>query len=369
MKLNLDETLPAGDRRTYTPATLDRAPEAVRRLLAIPGVTGLYHAADFMALDRHPKSDWQPILRQVREILGEKTVAPSPGVSSGSAAPQPLPADSWGEVRVAVQFFRGIPMQLRAYAGEEEERLGLPPRFAAAAMEAGLASPNLIKERKLEEHGVRYGELKDVLAEVAAELEAAYPDKRLAELVAGAGRLIPGESPEERPASFTEAEKALRHEDWQVRYAALERIKPAEEALPLLETALRDEKVSIRRLAAVYLGDVRNAQAMKLLYEALQDPSPIVRRTVGDTLSDIGDPEAAGPLAAALQDPNKLVRWRAARFLYEAGDEHMLPALRTAQDDAEFEVRLQIRMAIQRIESGEEAAGSVWQQMTGRERT
>ncbi|WP_438432565.1 virulence factor [Gorillibacterium sp. sgz500922] len=373
MKLNLDETLPAGDRRTYTPDDVDRAPEPARGLLAIPGVTGLYHAADFMALDRHPKSDWQPILRRVRELFGDASAerADTQGTSAAGdgGVPQALLTEAWGEVRVAVQYFRGIPMQIRAYSADTEERLALPPRFAAAAMEAGLASPNLIKERKLEEHGIRYGELRDVLAEVAAELEAAYSDDRLRELVKGAAQLVPGETPERKDVSLTEAEEALRHEDWQVRYAALERIKPSEEALPLLAAALADEKVSIRRLAAVYLGDVRTPEAMKLLYGALQDSSAIVRRTVGDTLSDIGDPEAAGPMATALLDRNKLVRWRAARFLYEAGDERMLPALRAAEDDPEFEVRLQIRMAIQRIESGEEAAGSVWQQMTGRERS
>ena len=41
-----------------------------------------------------------------------------------------------------------------------------------------------------------------------------------------------------------------------------------------------------------------------------------------------------------------------------------LPALKSAQNDAEFEVSLQIKMAIERIEGGEEAKGSVWKQMT-----
>ncbi|WP_058304041.1 conserved virulence factor C family protein [Gorillibacterium timonense] len=372
MKLNLDETLPAGDRRTYTPDTLEQAPEEVRKLFTIPGVTGLYHAADFMAIDRHPKSDWQPILRQVRAIMGE---APNTGDSSRGGTilldtdHQVVgPSDSWGEVRVAVQYFRGIPMQIRVYSGEREERLGLPGRFAEAAIQAGLASPNLIKERKLEEHGVRYGELQDVLGEVSAELDAAYSEERLAHLVASAGELAPGETPMEGKSSLPVSDDVWSNPDWRIRYAALERIKPQEESIPFLRKALQDEKVSIRRLAAVYLGDVRTPEAMQLLYSALQDPSPIVRRTVGDTLSDIGDPEAAVPMAAALRDRNKLVRWRAARFLYEAGDERSLPALRAAENDAEFEIRMQIQMAIQRIEGGEAAAGSVWQQMTGRER-
>ena len=51
-------------------------------------------------------------------------------------------------------------------------------------------------------------------------------------------------------------------------------------------------------------------------------------------------------------------------FLYEVGDETALEALKAAEDDPEFEVSLQVKMAIERIEHGEEAKGSVWKQMT-----
>ena len=57
-------------------------------------------------------------------------------------------------------------------------------------------------------------------------------------------------------------------------------------------------------------------------------------------------------------------------FLYEVGDESALEALKAAEDDPEFEVSLQVKMAIERIEHGEEAKGSVWKQMTeSRKRT
>ena len=51
-------------------------------------------------------------------------------------------------------------------------------------------------------------------------------------------------------------------------------------------------------------------------------------------------------------------------FLYEAGNESTLPYLKQAEQDPEFEVALQVKMAIDRIENGEEAKGSVWKQMT-----
>ncbi|MBO1912034.1 hypothetical protein J4G37_45480, partial [Microvirga sp. 3-52] len=53
-----------------------------------------------------------------------------------------------------------------------------------------------------------------------------------------------------------------------------------------------------------------------------------------------------------------------AMFLYETGTKKALPALKEAENDPEFEVKLQIRMAIARIGEGEEAQGSVWRQMT-----
>jgi hypothetical protein len=43
--------------------------------------------------------------------------------------------------------------------------------------------------------------------------------------------------------------------------------------------------------------------------------------------------------------------------------------LAIAADDPEFEVGLQAKMALERILSGEEAAGTVWQQMSERRRT
>ncbi len=43
-----------------------------------------------------------------------------------------------------------------------------------------------------------------------------------------------------------------------------------------------------------------------------------------------------------------------------------MPALRKTAEDQEFEVALQAQMALERIEGGEEAKGSVWKQMTER---
>ncbi len=136
--------------------------------------------------------------------------------------------------------------------------------------------------------------------------------------------------------------------------------------MPLIPGRLRwhDPKSSIRRLAVVYLGITGDPAAVPPLCKALEDRTVSVRRTAGDSLSDLADLRAIPPMTKALKDSNKLVRWRAARFLYETGDESALPALRESKDDPEFEVSMQIRLAIERIEGGHSAQGPVWQQMS-----
>ena len=229
---------------------------------------------------------------------------------------------TFGEAQVLVQMFRGIPLQVRVRAGAEEVRVGMPERFTQAAVRAGTASPNLIKERKLEELGVRYGELADIAGEVVQELDASYDDARVEELVSLAMRETQNAPVEELPQGMkiSAAAEQLRHSDWKLRYAALQKIQPSLTTLPLLVHALQDENTSIRRLATVYLGDIKEPEVLPYLYRALEDDTPAVRRTAGDTLSDLGDPAAMPAMAKALKDRNKLVRWRAARFLYEVGD-------------------------------------------------
>jgi hypothetical protein len=367
MKLNMNESLPQGVRVTYTRENMSKAPEFMRQLLAIPGVKSIYHAADFIALDRTPKGDWQLILAEARKVFGE-----SPSSSADSTPPQATAVDTvFGEALVLVQMFRGIPLQVRVRGGAEEARAAMPERFAEAAVRAGTASPNLIKERKLEELGVRYGELKDIAGEVVQELDASYDDARLESLVSHAMQETPGTdalpadeaAPEQDNGAVLEQ---LRDPDWKKRYAALQRVKPSLTTLPLLVHALQDEKSSVRRLATVYLGDIKEPEVLPYLYRALQDDTPSVRRTAGDTLSDLGDPAAIPAMVKALKDPNKLVRWRAARFLYEVGDDSAVTALQEAGDDPEFEVRMQVKIALERIEGGHAAEGSVWQQMTRR---
>ena len=336
---------------------LTAVPPLIAKLLEVPGVKSIFHTADFLALDRRGNSDWATILDGVREAFG---IAGSGSLTAGAEE-----TAGFGEAGVRVQMFRGIPMQIRVRSGGQEFRAAMPARFNQAVSEA--AGSTMIRERMLEDLGVRYGEPQDILDEVQRELEAAYPDTRLKDLVEHAKAAGPEGAPPAPPAPLTgdQVLRALDSQDWRERYAALERLKPVAEDLTVLNKALKDSQMSVRRLAVVYLGDLRTPEAMPYLFAALKDSSGSVRRTAGDTLSDIGDPAAIQPMVEALEDSNKLVRWRAARFLYEAGDDSALVALRkSAASESEFEVKLQAEMAVARIERGEEAAGSVWQQMT-----
>lgn len=363
MKLHLDESLEPGIRRTYTPESRRSAPSWAQDMLEIPGVTSIYHAADFAALERKGSADWAAILREVQNRFGADGLAADFSLEDENAGAH------FGEAQVFVQMFRAIPIQIRVKTGAKEERIALSSRFTQAVTD--VASAVLIKERKLTDYGVRYGEPPDIAREVEQELEAAYPQERLDSLVQQAiAHGAAGEFVEQRhKKEQAELLRDLHDEDWRVRYAALEDLAPSEQLLPELRTALHDPKLHIRRLAVVYLGDIRTPGAMELLYEAMQDSAPAVRRTAGDTLSDIGAPAATPVMTASLSDASKLVRWRAARFLYEVGTAEAQEALSIAAEDPEFEVGLQAKMALERILSGEEAAGTVWQQMSERRRT
>ncbi|ANX13389.1 virulence factor [Fictibacillus arsenicus] len=356
MKINLDETLPGTERHNYTKDNAQNAPEFIQEVFRVEGVKSIYHVADFMALDRNPRSKWEDILAGVRKVFGQE---------EESAAEQNEDKDEEiTEITVLIQMFRGLPMQIKLKTEKEEKRVGLPERFAKAALKAQDSSDNLVMERKWEEQGVRYGTFEQVGNEVAEELSAVYPQERLDQLVEQAYSSNGEKEIEEENVSTSEVAEQLRDSDWQTRYAALERMNPTLDDVMILKQALKDEKPSIRRLAVVYLGMIEDEAVLPLLYLALQDKNVSVRRTAGDALSDLGNPKAIPVMCDALSDKNKLVRWRAARFLFEVGDETAVPALKAAQDDPEFEVALQVKIALERIQSGEEAAGTVWQQMT-----
>jgi hypothetical protein len=358
MKLNLDETLPKGIATTYRPEGKALYPPGIQALLAIPGVQSLYHAADFLAVQRVPSAPWDELLARVREVLG------------GPAAPLAAPGERaqgerWGEVRISIQSFRHLPMLVKVSNDQEELRVPLPERFGAALRAASPASPNMLMERRWLPQQPRFGEVREVGEAVAAEVDAAYPPSRLEALVQQAFQGADAPEVRVKPAP-EDLDRLLADPDWKRRYAALEAAGADPACLGRLARAMGDPNIAVRRLATVLVGLAGGPEVLEPLCRALADPAVAVRRCAGDALNDLADPAALPAMAAALADPNKLVRWRAARFLFELGGAEQLPALLLAQDDPEFEVRMQVRQALERIEGGQPAQGPVWMRMTSK---
>jgi hypothetical protein len=364
MKLNLDERLAKGVAITYTHENRGDCPAYIEKILAIPGVSSVFRVEDFMAIQRKPTARWEDILSQARTALEY--------ASLNNAKPETKETsdNKWGEVTVSVQYFRNLPMLVKVSSGSETTRLPLPERFGKAIERAMGASENMLMERKWKDEGARYGDLREVGEVVVREISAVYDEKKLKELVERAYHPELHEKVEANGEQLGELIRAFESPRWEERFAALKELGRNEtaridsQALSLIIRATKDPKMSIRRLAVVLLGLIKTPEVLAPLCEALKDEAVGVRRSAGDALTDLGDPRAIGPMVETLKDPNKLVRWRASRFLYELGDESVLPALREAQDDAEFEVAMQIRQAIERIESGKVGQGSVWRQMT-----
>ncbi|UTR14681.1 conserved virulence factor C family protein [Salipaludibacillus sp. LMS25] len=355
MKFTLNEALPEGKANNYTLKEKENAPQFVKDIFEIEGVKGVYHVADFIAVERHPKIDWKVILPKVRHVFGDHS----------EVIAEKKVDDHFGEVTINVQEFKGIPMQVKVSDGEQEVRVGLPERFVNAVNKATKEDDNVVLLRKWKEQRPRYGELNQVANEVAEELQATYTDARLEELVGNADKATDSLTLEKPARQWLKVtEEMLDEEDWKKRFAILEQMNPELEDLPVLKKALNDEKASIRRLATVYLGMIEDERVIPYLEKALEDKTVTVRRTAGDAMSDIGSSAAIPAMIKSLKDPSKLVRWRAAMFLYEVGDERAITPLKVAQEDGEFEVSMQAKLALARIEDGEEAKGSIWKQMT-----
>lgn len=353
MKVIIDQELPFGKSHNYNKENLADAPKEVQALLAIDGVKGVYHVADFLAVERISKFDWEAILAQVRNVFGEDQEQTSEEIELD---------EHFGEVYVHVQQFKGIPLQVKVFDNSSEERFGMPERFVdAMKLVMDPTEENYLLQRKWADYGVRYGDKGEIGKSMVEEIEAAYPQDRLDTLTTKEDTEQSEAAPRGRKISAEE----FNAPDWETRFQLLDQMIEADvDDLPLLSLALDDEKMSIRRQAAIFLGDVKDKAVVLYVERAMKDKSWAVRRTAGDTISDLGFEEFEPVMLETLRDKNKLVRWRAAMFLYETGTEAALPGLKQAENDPEFEVKLQIKMAIARIEEGEDAKGSVWKQMT-----
>jgi hypothetical protein len=354
MKIVLDTELPKGTSHNYKKSDAETATYPASALLNINGIKGIYHVMNFMAVERIGNVAWESILADVQAVFNEEQSEQTESMEEID--------DSYGEVYVHVQTYKDIPLQVKVFDSESEERFGLSERFVQAMEKVhGREVENYILLRKWADYGIRYGEKAEIGETVIQEIEAAYPEERLLAIIRQANEGQSESIQRGRKISLEE----FSVDQWETRFQLLDQIPdPDMSDAPLLERALDDEKMSIRRLATVYLGMIEDDAVIPYVEKALKDKSWAVRRTAGDCMSDLGFEGFEQAAIEILNDKNKLVRWRAAMFLYETGTEKALPALREAENDPEFEVKLQIRMAIARIDEGEDAKGSVWKQMT-----
>lgn len=363
MKIIVDTELPAGTSHNYKKVDAENAPYPLSALLNIQGVRGIYHVLNFMAMERIGNVTWESILAQVEAILNED----KENEHTLDEESQNEVDDKYGEVYVHVQTYKEIPLQVKVFDSSSEERFGLSERFIEAMNAvSGAEVENYILLRKWADYGIRYGEKTDIAEIVIQEIDAAYPEERLADIIEQSNADAKLTEQRGRKISLQEFDV----DQWETRFQLLDQMPdPDMSDVDVLDKALEDEKMSIRRLATVYLGMIEDQDVIPYIEKALKDKSWAVRRTAGDCMSDLGFEGFENAAIELLNDRNKLVRWRAAMFLYETGTEQALPALQTAEDDSEFEVKLQIKMAISRISDGEDAKGSVWKQMSDARRT
>ncbi|GAB3060092.1 hypothetical protein JCM19029_03240 [Salinicoccus sesuvii] len=261
--------------------------------------------------------------------------------------------------------FKDIPYQIKLNDGEEH-RQQLPERFMEAVSSATLPEDNILLLRKWVDYGIRYGAPDEVFNEVSEEIEALHDPESLNRLIEEAkGKSTP--EPKRYYKWSTEDYKSKK--DWKDRLWLLNHMEtPTAEDYELLSLALSDDKMQVRREAVSLLAMIEEKKTLSYLKQALEDPSVPVRRTAGDAYSDLGYEEGLEDMYPLLGDKSAIVRWRAAMFIYEVGDENSLPYLKAYKNDPQYDVRLQIEMAIARIEQGDAALGSVWKQIQERKR-
>lgn len=298
--------------------------------------------------DKQPKADWENVLPLITSTLNHEETFQL----------DQKPDEHYGEVHAEVLMFKGKPYQLKLTSNKEEKRKQLPEIYIDKMLETQKDNDNIIFIRKWQDFGIRYDELQDVMNDLYEEVLALYPKQRLENLVNEAlttDFVVP-----KQHFHHITLEKYSNTHDWKARLRMLKAFPtPAINDIPLLETALAEEKIPLRREAVVLLGMIESTDVFPYIYKGLHDQSPAVRRTAGDCISDLVFKEALPEMEKALADPQKIVRWRSAMFIFDEGNEKQLHSLKVHADDSAYGVKMQIEMAISRIENGDEALGSV----------
>ncbi|MGD1856276.1 MAG: virulence factor [Leptolyngbyaceae cyanobacterium] len=367
IKLNLDGTISSKALTLDKDGNMSDTPEVVQQLLAIKGVKSVFAVQDFITLTRQGSSDWQPILATAAKAIG---IADNADAKLLTQVAEPMQtADnqatgSLGMLDVAVQMFRGIPVQVKATAADgQQARVALPERFSQALQRAISATgADYVMERRWEPYQAPAGEPQPVAQLVADEIDSLFDAEELSLIEAAAVSLVVEAS--DNTAQTLTAE--LSHPDWKKRLKALQQLDVTTDNFTAVVALLDDEKSTIRRWAAALLGaSTLEIAVVPLCRVVRHDSSAMVRRIAGDALSDLGDTSAIATMAEALTDESKLVRWRAARFMTELGDQTVIAPLQQAvAQESEFDVQVEMATALERIEDGGDTQLPMWMRLT-----
>ncbi|MGL4622436.1 MAG: virulence factor [Chroococcidiopsis sp.] len=375
IKLNLDEPLGAKPLTVSDTTDISSAPKIAQQLFSIEGVREVFLVDNFITLTRKSHAEWQAILAEAARLIdlsqaGDLNLTSFQGTSSQSSSKSSASnnqSQNLGQVEVTIQAFRGIPVQVKATATDgEQTRVSLPDRFNQALQRViNATGANYIGERRWQPYQSQFGNPDEVAQMVAEEIASLIDENELARIEAAAiksGEIATIERPSQQ-ALLAE----LSHPDWKYRLKALQQIEVNSETFSAAIALLEDEHSTIRRWAAAILGGSGMKQAVNPLCRVVvSDRSAIVRRTAGDALSDLGDEGAIATMCQALTDSSPLVRWRAARFLNEIGDSSAVEFLRQAAvGETEFDVRIEMLAALERIEGGRQTQLPMWMRIAG----
>ena len=356
-KLCLDQSILSGPGQTFFNAYQAECPEAVKSILATPGMESVYAMTDWVCVNKLPSSaySWDDLLPLCVGALGGAVAGSDAAISLNrlnTLMLQPIDASAVTDqvcITIKMQSSSGIPIQIEASDGLTTKRQALSHRFASA-MEAFILKDDgkdknhtgnkmkFFEGRSWIPRGVLYAAtLDDALAAAVDDVEVVYSDDRLSMLVSGTSK--EAVTTDFLDVASSNDKIALRAvEQLSSLIDSLRLAQPTDTALSTAKSALLTltefvasgaGSLSARRMAISYLGSCssdhfpsyfpfKDAIFSCLSRAFTQERSARLRRTAGDALSDLGDDRAI-PIAVDQlnRDPSKLVRWRAARILGE----------------------------------------------------
>lgn len=377
-------------------------PASLEPAFKVDGVESIFACNECLTVNKVSSAGWGTVLPAVIEALGgpsSKLEASGLPSSSSSAPAATGAAAASSGVSIRLQISLGLPIQVEANGWTEIStpvRAKLSPRFGSAmGLLVGQSGDAFFAGRQWLERGVRYPEgtgegdadedalVAAALAEEVAEVEAAYPDDRIASLIfgskeearasgdgngGGAGGAAAAADGDDL-LSFEQVDQLCDEEDANnVEEVVMRGASGPTDAVCRLAAFVRTGRGALgaRRNAIAYLGSTAG-RGGDVALEAVQaaftrEKAAGVRRTAGDALSDLGDPRAVLPAVGALADRSALVRWRAARIIGEMGDSAAaLAALKQAAvAEQAFEVAFEIKDAARKVQArlDSQAAGT-----------